>query len=370
MSAFAPSSLLPASPRHLILPFAACNAENWLPTVQALAPEASRHLGQLLQGMQLMHTDDQQAESLSPPHERALARALGLASEKTPDGLLPWAARDAAQHLPGGAGGKAWAWITPCHWAMGHLHATLSDPAALALQEDESRALLAILQPYFETDGITLHYAGALGPGRWLAEGELLRKLPTASLDRVLARNVDAWLPDAPQAAPLRRLQNEMQMLLYIHPFNDARELKRQLPVNSFWISGTGDLPLESKEAPSPASPQGQTEPAGDAHALPATDARPTAPALTATAAQVSAPRSLAQAVFKEDWTAYAQAWQALDANELAPLLTRQRAGETVRLTLCGERSAQTFESRSPSLGTRLSRLFSPLRPLDILQQL
>jgi hypothetical protein len=318
----------------LLIPFAACSAEAWLPTLQSLPREATRHLGQLLQNMQLIQTDDQPAESLSPPHERALARALGLANEKTPDGLLPWAAHDAAQHVTAGAG-KAWAWITPCHWAMGHMHATLSDPEALALTEAESRALLAIVQPYFETDGITLHYVSALGPGRWLAEGELLRQLPTAALDRVLARNVDAWLPDAPQARPLRRLQNEIQMLLYTHPFNDAREVKRQLPVNSFWISGTGDLPAS--------------------------------PAL-ADAAQISAPRSLAQAVFKEDWAAYAQAWQALDADELAQLLARQRAGETVRLTLCGERSAQTFESRRAGLWNRVLAIFSPVRVVEVLR--
>lgn len=330
----APSPLLSPSFPHLILPFAACSAQAWLPTLQALPPHSTRHLGQLLQGMQLIQTDSEEAESLSPPHERALARALGLASADTPDGLLPWAAHDAAQHLPDAAG-KAWAWITPCHWAMGHMHATLSDPAALALSEAESRALLAIVQPYFETDGITLHYVSALGPGRWLAEGELLRQLPTAALDRVLARNVDAWLPDAKEAAPLRRLQNEIQMLLYIHPFNDARELKRQLPVNSFWISGSGGLP------------SGQA---------------------LADAAQISAPRSLAQAVFREDWAAYAQAWAALDAGELAALLARQRAGETVRLTLCGERSAQTFESRRAGLWNRVSAIFSPVRAVEVLR--
>lgn len=322
------------TPFHLLIPFAACSAQAWLPTLQALPPQSTGHLGQLLQGMQPIETDSQAAESLSPPHERALARALGLADESTPDGLIAWAAQDAVQHLQAGTD-KAWAWITPCHWAMGHLHATLSDPAALALGEDESRALMAIMQPYFETDGLTLHYLDALGPGRWLAEGELLRHLPTASLDRVLARNVDAWLPDSKQAAPLRRLQNEIQMLLYIHAFNDAREIQRQLPVNSFWISGTGGLP-----------PSRQGE-------------RP-----------MNAPRSLAQAVFKEDWTAYAQAWQALDANEIAQLLQRQRAGETVRLTLCGERSAQTFESRRPGLKNRISSLFAKARPLDVLSQL
>ena len=329
------------STSHLLIPFAACSAEAWLPTLQALPPDSLKRLGQLLQGMKLVENDTQNPESLSPPHERALARALGLATLQTPDGLMPWAASDAAQHLQAGHG-KAWAWITPCHWAMGHLHATLSDPAVLQLPESESRALLAIMQPYFETDGITLHYLSA---GRWLAEGELFRGLPTASLDRVLARNVDAWLPGSAQARPLRRLQNEIQMLMYTHPFNDARELRRQLPVNSFWISGTGALPTKFGEALTPALSQGERE-------------------------QVSMPRGLAQAVFREDWAGYAQAWAALDAGEIAGLLARQRAGETVRLTLCGEHSAQTFETHPASLLTRISSLLSPLRTLDVLKQL
>ena len=320
---------------HVLIPFAACSAAAWLPTLESLPPNTLKRLGQLLQGMRLVETDRQNPESLSPPHERALARALGLATLQTPDGLMPWAAQDAATHLQAG-GDKAWAWITPCHWAVRHLHATLTDPAVLELQESESRALLALMQPYFETDGITLHY---LTPERWLAEGELFRRLPTASLDRVLARNVDAWLPDAQGAAPLRRLQNEMQMLLYTHPFNDVRDSQRKLPVNSFWISGTGDLPLHNAETVTPK-------------------------------AQVSAPRSLAEAVFREDWAAYAQAWATLDAGEIAGLLARQSAGETVRLTLCGEDSAQTFETRRASPWRRISSLFSPLRPLDALKQL
>ncbi|HEY3048815.1 MAG TPA: hypothetical protein VGJ72_15310, partial [Polaromonas sp.] len=211
------------------------------------------------------------------------------------------------------------------HWAMGREHATLTDPAALALREDESRALLAAMQPYFETDGITLHY---LRPERWLAEGELFRHLPTASLDRVLGRNVDAWLPDASSARQMRRLQNEMQMLLYTHPLNDARTAQRQLPVNSFWLSGTGALPAS------------QT---------------------CAVQSDISMPRSLAQAVFNDDWAAYAQAWAALDAGELAQLLARQRAGETVRLSLCGERGAQTLESSRTGLFTKISSLLAPV---------
>ena len=353
-----PANSLP----HLLIPFAACSAESWLPAMQAMPRDGMKRLGQLLGRMSLVRTDSGNAESLSPPHERALAHALGLASEDTPDGLIPWAAGDAAVALQAGSD-KAWAWITPCHWAMGHLHATLSDPAALALREDESRALLAIMQPYFETDGITLHY---LAPERWLAEGELFRNLPTASLDRVLARNVDAWLPDSRPAAPLRRLQNEMQMLLYTHPFNDVRGSRGQMPVNSFWMSGTGAV-LSCRPQPGPRPVLFALSRCAQAHLEP----QRSAPALSrGEREKVSVPRGLAEAVFKEDWAAYQQAWQALDAGEIAALLTRQQAGDTVRLTLCGERNALTFETRPATLKTRISRLFNPLRMLDVLEQL
>jgi hypothetical protein len=319
------------SPSHLLIPFAACSAPAWLPTMQSLPRDSTRKLSQLLQGMKLLHTDAGDEHTLSPPHERALARAQGLIGNSGVDGLIPWAAAEAAKHLQA-EGTQAWAWITPCHWAMGRGHATLSDPAALALPEDESRALLAAMQPYFETDGITLHY---LTPERWLAEGELFRHLPTASLDRVLGRNVDAWLPSATHARPLRRLQNEMQMLLYTHPLNDERVRQLQLPVNSIWISGSGALPT-----------------------------------LLAAPEEVSVPRGLAAAVFADDWEAYAQAWAQLDTSAVAQLLARQQAGEAVRLTLCGERSAQTWQTNRNGLFARISSLLAP-KPIWVgLQQL
>lgn len=320
------STLLPPTAPHLLIPFAVCSAPAWLPTMKALPPASTRNLSQLLRGMALVGTDMGDEHSLSPPHERALARALGLADADTPDGLIPWAAHEAAAQWPAD-GGKAWAWVTPCHWAMGREHATLTDPAALALTGEESRTLLAAMQPYFETDGISLH---DLQPGRWLVEGEVFRQLPTASLDRVLGRNVDAWLPDTKSAREMHRLQNEMQMLLYTHPLNDERAARRQLPVNSFWLSGTGALPGTAAAANSP---------------------------------HISVPRSLAQAVFADDWTTYSEAWAQLDAEEIAALLARQRAGEPVRLTLCGERGAQTLESRKTGIFERINSLFG-LQPI------
>ncbi|RYX94653.1 MAG: hypothetical protein EOO28_13620 [Comamonadaceae bacterium] len=331
-SAHGPS---PAAATHLLIPFAACAGDGWTWAMQQLPPASLKNLGKLLSGMALVDADRGDAMSLSPPHERVLARTTGLA-DKPVDGLIAWAALQAST-LNGleGAASKAWGLVTPCHWAMGREHATMADPAALDLPEAESRTLLAAMQPYFETDGITLHY---VSPTAWLAEGELLRSMPTASLDRVLGRNVDPWLPDVTSAPVFRRLQNEMQMLLYTHPLNDERGAKRQWPVNSFWISGTGAL-----------------------------DKLP--PAAT-TQPQLQLQRSLKTAALADDWQAYSEAWAALDADEIAGLLDARRAGKTVRLTLAGERNAHTYESVKSGLGSRLAGLFKSTQPMSVLEQL
>jgi hypothetical protein len=223
---------------------------------------------------------------------------------------------------------------------MGREHATLTEPAALSLSETDSRALMAAMQVYFNEDGITLHYAA---PQRWLAAGELLRGLPTASLDRALGRSVDPWLPASTHTGAsaagkkLRRLQNEMQMLMYTHPINEARSTQRLLPVNSIWFSGTGDLPAGF--TPHKAAPQ------------------------------VHAPRMLADAALRGDWPAYAQGWAAVDALAQA-MLQRQNAGEILQLTLCGERRSQTFESAPASWLSRLTQLLPPKPLLGLLESL
>lgn len=308
---------LPAGPahpqdaHHLVLPFAACESDLWWPTMQALAASATTQLAQLLKGMHVLAREEGDARSLSPPHEHLLARELGL---PTADGLLPWAAMEQAR-LSGSAPTGPWAYLTLCHWAMGREHATLSDPDALALDDTESQALLQAMQPFFESEGIGLH---PLLPGRWLAQGEPLAQ-PSASLDRVIGRNVDSWLPAAREARLLRRLQNEMQMLLYTHPVNEARQQRRQITVNSIWFSGSGKL---------------ETMP-------------------SQTHAHIS--RLLAPSAMAEDWPGYAQAWSEVDRGPACELLAKQQAGQTVRLSLCGERSSLTLETAPRSLLSRLN---------------
>lgn len=335
-----PAPQAPPAPTHLLLPFAASADDDWPRAMQAIPTEQTQHVARLLQGMRPLAVDDAGAFSLSPPHERALARLEGLAGDELQDGLIPWAAWERAQTDEPASSTQAWAWVTPCHWAMGREHATLTEPAALSLSEADSRALMAAMQVYFIEDGITLHYAA---PQRWLAASELFRGLPTASIDRALGRSVDPWLPASTHTGSsaagkkLRRLQNEMQMLMYTHPINEARSAQRLLPVNSIWFSGTGDLPAGLK-------------PLG-ADSL------------------VHAPRLLADAALRGDWPAYAQGWAAVDTLAQA-LLQRQDAGERLQLTLCGERRAQTFESAPLSWLSRLTRLLPPKPLLGYLESL
>ena len=311
---------MPADPTsHLIIPFAQCNGDEWLDAMPSIE---LKNLGYLLRGMKLTSTDVGKATSMSTPHDRALAKARGLPTGV--DGLIPWAANEANANLDEG-----WAYITPCHWAMGREHATLTDPATLKLPEADSRTLLATMQPYFATEGITLHYAA---PTRWLANGDVFASLPTASLDRVLGRNVDRWLP---ASKAMKLLQNEMQMLLYTHPVNDLRAAIGKRSVNSFWISGSGAL----------------TEPA------------PNHP-------HVNVAKALVQPAVANDWAAYTAAWALLDANEIAQLLSQQSNKKAVSLSLCGESNALTFKTAQHNFITRFQNVLSPQRPIYLLKQL
>jgi hypothetical protein len=262
-------------------------------------------LQRLLGGMVAQPVEPTGLDTLSPPHERMLARAYGLPET---DGLIPFAALQAAQ-----AGETArdagWAWITPGHWRVGRDNIVLAHPQELQLDADDARALLETMQPYFAEDGITLTFETPL---RWLARADIFRTLPTASLDRVIGRRIDDWMPAGDAGRPIRRLQQEMQMLLYTLPLNDERQRGGQLPVNSFWVSGTGALPAGYDVA-------------------------------RARGLQVSP--YLRDVALQGDWAGWTTAWQQLDAREGQRLAGELERGREVRITLCGETGARTWSS-------------------------
>jgi hypothetical protein len=303
-------------PVHLIVSFAAPLAEGARASLPSLATPA---LERLLADWGESLRDDADEDTLSMPHERALATALGW---NAADGCLPWAARQAAADGIA-VGSEPWGLLTPAHWRIGSDGVHLADPDALALSDEESRTLFEALQPLFASEAIALAWGGAL---RWYAAHASLQGLATASPDRVIGGNVDRWLPRQAEARRFRRLQNEAQMLLHAHPANAAREAAGALPVNSFWLSGCGM-----------AQPQ-----RADAVRL---DERLRHPAL------------------RGDWAAWRDAWHALDTQTIPPLLAAAARGEPVRLTLCGECSAVELAPRAHGWWGRMIDSMRPARP-------
>ena len=306
------------TPRHLLIPFAgrgspACR--------EALAALRLPKLEALLGRLSLMHEDVQDDSTFSPPHERALAAALGIAA---PDGCIPWAALEAKQSgLDQTDGGESWGVATLCHWQVGIDDVVLGDPAAIEIDAAESAALLAAAQPFFAEDGITLHASAT--PGRWLARGKVFDGLPAASIDRAVGHQISEWSPLTDAARPMRKLQNEMQMLLYTERVNDDRTARGVPPINSFWLSGTGSLP----KVPSPNGP------------VPTVADTLRTPAL------------------RDDGAGWASAWQALDAGPVAALLADAANGADVTLTLCGDRGARRFGKQPRGLVSWARSLFN-----------
>ncbi len=299
---------------QLLIPYAHVNDA---PCVQAASSLQLPQLAQLLRAMTLVQTIKGSAQDLSPPHETCLARALGLSPS---DGRIPWAALD---RVRGGqpADNSAHAWLTPAHWQVGVGHILMRDPRALDLQETESRTLMQAMAPYFEQDGLALTYQQ---PARWLVSGAPLADLASASLDRVVDVDIGPWMPATPA---LRRLQNEMQMLLYTHPVNDDRAARGQPAVNSFWIHGSGQY---------------------------------TGPAASTTTPVVA--EDLRLPALQGDWAQWVSAWHQIDQRACNQLLAELKAGRPASLVLCSERHALVFEKRPLGWGERLRRRFNSPR--------
>ncbi len=313
-------------PVQLIIPFATGSS----PQGQRALEERQRQgqwrvLPQLLQRMhhQVVHTVGEHHPQ--PPHEHVLAAHLAVHSgRQTRQPLGAWpAAAFLARHagLEVGPDTTAWGLMTPCHWHVGTDQVSMGDPDPLRLDEATSRALFDAFSPLLAGDGLELLW---LSSTQWLvrsAPGLLMESglagMTTASLDRVIGRNVDPWLslaqpdgldPEVPRR--VRRLQSEAQMLWHSHPVNAQREAQGRLPINSFWLSGCGRWPMDRT---------GQALAQGLA---PTVDNR------------------LRSSALAEDWAAWSDAWDALEAEALAPLLGALDRGEAVHLHLCGERAA------------------------------
>lgn len=273
------------------------------------------HLSRWLKQAHCVHRQVLPEHALISAHERAQAQAQGWLD--VPDGLLPQAAQIAQTLGLSCEPDEGWALLSWCHWQVSSGQVILCDPQDLELDEATDRQLFALIQPFFAEDGVSLH---PYRPGHWLAKSKAFLNLPTASLERVIGRNINAWLigGEQPSAAAqwVRRLQNEMQMLLYTHEINAHRGTS----INSFWLHGTGNL-------------------------LP-----------HASSAEVQIHNDLRHSALQHDFLSWLHAWQTLDARLFASEATAPQ-----RLVLCGDDVWQVYQLAQRTLWQKLRQHLSPL---------
>lgn len=297
---------------HLMIPHASALGEACAHTLGTIAlPQLSALLGLLKPAGPRLGSDEY---SLNTPIELALAAQRGgVAAGPVP--TAGWLAREQGLDPT-----LAWALLTPIHIAVGSDQITALPPEALNLDAAESRAFFdALAELWPAAEGWSAHW---VAPTQWLVAHPSFAGLASASLDRVVLRHVDTWMPEARQ---LRTFQNELQMLLHREPLNEAREARGALALNSVWISGCGVA--SGGELP----------------------------------AEVQIESRLREPLLAGDWAAWAEAWAALDAGPIAALLAQVRREQPAQLTLCGERFAQTFTLPARSgLGRLWQRLLPP----------
>ncbi len=107
------------------------------------------------------------------------------------------------------------------------------------LSVEEAAVLIAALDAHFATDALAFF---ATRPSTWFARTSRSPALATTPLDVAMGRPIFPHLPGGADGKSWQRWQNEIQMLLFEHPVNVAREARGAAPVTGLWFWGGGRL--------------------------------------------------------------------------------------------------------------------------------
>lgn len=131
--------------------------------------------------------------------------------------------------------GRHWLLADPVNLRVDRDRALLGDVGIMQLSQQEADALVASLNQLFAEDGFLFH---APTPQRWFLSLPAATGAEFSALPDVIGNDINHHLPRGSNGMLWSRYLNELQMLLYTHPVNDAREMRGEVPVNSLWLWG------------------------------------------------------------------------------------------------------------------------------------
>ena len=127
-----------------------------------------------------------------------------------------------------------WLRADPVHLRILHDQLILQPVMA---EREVAAQLCAALNEHFAGDD--LHFV-APHSQRWYLRLGNDPRIDTASLAQVVGKNVHQFLPQGQEGLRWHSILNEIQMLLFAHPLNEARELRGEWQINGLWLWGGG----------------------------------------------------------------------------------------------------------------------------------
>ena len=132
-------------------------------------------------------------------------------------------------------GTSYWLRADPVHLRLQRDQLILQTDVSLTV--DESAQLCASLNTHFAADGWRFV---APHPQRWYLKLDAAPDMSTHHLSQVVGKDVHGYLPQGGDSLRWHGMLNEIQMLLFGHELNQAREARGELPINSVWLWGGG----------------------------------------------------------------------------------------------------------------------------------
>jgi len=177
------------------------------------------------------HAEDPQQATLRP-WQRGLLESLQIAYEAAPSAPL------CAATLAWPSGLQDWLHAEPIHLEAGLNEVSLVRlPAEVALTTEERDALTPLLRGHLEPEGFVVQ---PYGEREWLIGSPSLLDARTVTPEFAQLSDWHSSLPQGADAARLRRLMTELQMLLHEHPVNLARARRGWPAINAVWFWGNG----------------------------------------------------------------------------------------------------------------------------------
>ncbi|MES2500876.1 MAG: hypothetical protein V4570_10075 [Pseudomonadota bacterium] len=136
------------------------------------------------------------------------------------------------------AGNWYWMYAAPIHLVLQRDNFSLAEPVPLILEQSEIDLLTKDLNAHFASDNKQFFWHD----GQWFLRLQQHPQINTTHPKLVVNKNITPFLPTGEGAMAWASFQNEVQMLLFLHPINAARELKRLSVVNSMWCFGGGQI--------------------------------------------------------------------------------------------------------------------------------